>query len=248
MIINKMNDPTYYVDVYLDSRQRTSGSINNCTFNLAVPLQKAVTVTLKSFQCYNSQYNINTTNNKLVVTGAGTVSITPGFYDSSTLMSTIKSGLNALSSGTWDATYSSTTGLVSISVDTSKTIDWSASTIATVIGFSQSGSQSGTSFVGSNIINLSSSNQIIVKSLNLVENYNCMTLTGPNNILDKIPINVSSGSLINYVCNNTELCYVEFSSPRVVPIIDIQLCDYAGNILNFLTDWSIVLQFELEDN
>lgn len=242
-----MTSPTYYMDVYLDSRQRTSGSINNCTFNLSIPIQKALSVTLKSFQCYNSQYNINTTNNTLVVSTVGTVSIAAGFYDSSTLMSTLQSGLNALNSGTWTVAYSSTTGLVTISVNTSKTIDWATSTIATVIGFSQSGTQTGTTFTSSNILNLSSSNYIIVKSLNMVENYNSMTLTGPNNILEKIPINVPSGSLINYICNNTELCYVEFSSPRTVPVIDIQLTDIHGNSLNFLTDWSVVFQFEIED-
>lgn len=241
-----MNDPTYNMDLFLDSRSRSTGTLNNCTFNLLVPIRKALNVTLKNFQCYNSQYNINSTNNKLEVTSIGTVTITPGFYDSTTLMNNLQSALNALSSGTWTCSYNATTGLVTIGCNASKTINWTTSTITSVLGFS-AGSQTGTSFVGTNILNLSSSFYILIKSQNLVENFNCMTVKGTDFILEKIPINVPMGSLINYQCPNTELSYYEYSSQRDIGVIDIALMDLNNNLINIQTDWSMTVQFELID-
>lgn len=241
--------PSYLCDFYLDSRQRSNGTINQCSFNLAIPIQKCLSVTLKSFQSYNSIYTVNLTNNTLVISGVGIVSITPGFYDTTSLPTTLQTALNALGSGTWTVTYSVILGLITITVNTSKTINWSSSTIGSMLGFPPSlGSVTGTTFISTNLVNLNPQNYILIRSLNLVENFNSGNVTGPQNILEKIPINVPTGSLINFNCYNTELCYVEFSSPRTIPMIDIALTDINGNILSILTDWSCVLQFEIEED
>lgn len=65
--------------MYLDSRERQSGSISNPTFILSSPILNVISVEMRSFSFANTINNIDEDNNTLTINGIDNF-ITPGFY------------------------------------------------------------------------------------------------------------------------------------------------------------------------
>ena len=101
----------------IDSKQRqlTTENTNNFTVNLQTPLSFNK-CTLKYFESPLTWFNINETNNYMVLTeGAATINITipPGYYNINRLINTISIYLNGMTSINID--YSESTGRVTFS-------------------------------------------------------------------------------------------------------------------------------------
>lgn len=65
--------------LYLDSRERYSGSPSNPTFILSKPILNVISVEMKSFSFANTLHNIDDDNNKLSINGID-ISIPTGYY------------------------------------------------------------------------------------------------------------------------------------------------------------------------
>src|ERR1700722_17622481 len=121
-------------DLLIRSSSRASNSNNSSDFNIVLPesfdCRGKQFVELKYFQCYNTIFNINNSNNCLNFnensTNKSITPITPSNYDAPTLASTLQTALNTASASynTYSVTYSASTKLFTISAGNSFTLQF----------------------------------------------------------------------------------------------------------------------------
>ena len=138
--------------VRISSEDRTSGSSTD--FRIVTRDMRG-TWELQSVLLPNAHYNINSTNNTILITIASmasgvTITITNGFYTGSTLATEATSKINAYGSFSGvSATYSSITGKISLSHSSNNI----TVTLANGLGFTSTSSTS-TTVTGDSIISL----------------------------------------------------------------------------------------------
>lgn len=156
--------PTTQTTIHLDTKGATNGSISYPSWDSGNPmLDGADRVSVVSVEFPNTMYNITSSNNGLRIvnsTDAKTynVTISPSFYDTTTIATAIVAALNAADGAVvWAMTYSGTSAKFTISNSSTKNIQliYASSSIAPAIGFT-SDSGVSTSITGDTLSALES--------------------------------------------------------------------------------------------
>ena len=186
--------------LYINSADLTFGTVSDATYTIKVPIFKKK-VRLLSFNCPNTLYNIDATNNTLVfVVGSNTytVSIPPGGYNSSAFLQALQNGMNNAGSPlTFTVTQSNTTFLVTIASTSAFIIrnSQSASTISKIIGFGDS-DVTGTVVTGVNVLKLITQTQLLISVSEFGVRYNASSTNNYCTFI--VPVNCNSSEYINY--------------------------------------------------
>lgn len=219
-------NPHYkYFEIELDSLDASVATSTSYTaldwptFQLATPIPGLAAVKILEVQIPFSFYTINSSNNTFTLTDTTpltnvVITIPAGNYNTTTLMSTLTTQLNAAgSAGTYSITYSGTTGLFSFVKTGAATFtftfgatgDLGATNPRFNLGFA-AGANTTTSntLTGPNVANVSGSNYLYLNSrtfgsqLSLLLPRGAVQLgsgsAGPQ--VAKIPINVQPGGVI----------------------------------------------------
>lgn len=189
----------------------------------------------------NSYYNISTFNNQLYFNDTIqnlTATIPPGFYDSSSLPSTIQSILNNVSSG-FTVTYDNITSKMTISRSSNFTLLFSNSSnsIASTIGFANIDTTFSSSFQGSQIINLAP-HQFFHIHLDVNTKYHIENAIG-NTCQFVVPI-FGTTKDITYYEPFVHSQVISFDRPTKV--IRVFVTDKYNKIIPIQQDWSIILK------
>ena len=161
--------------VVIDSKFRTSGEINNFSYDLGTTIENVQLIEILNVDFVNILQNVDTSNNKLNWVDHLTIEhldvITPGNYNTTTLLTTI--GETMTDSTTSDDFYSATlnfnTGQITITNSEGVTFDLNfgvspAESIGPILGFGTTNYTDITSQEGPELINLYPSKHIFVGS------------------------------------------------------------------------------------
>jgi hypothetical protein len=230
----------------LESKDRiTLSTANNCVLSINNIVNGKYK--LKQFLFQNSCYNI-TANNNVVYFYENSISkactLTPGYYTSSGFTSHLKTQIDAASGGynTYTITYSSTTGLISISASNAFKFMFGTNlnnSAAYVMGFEKVDSALATSQVSPNALNLVSPYGLFVDITQVMCNIS-------NPVTSKIcsffvPLVNEFGQLEVFQPSNDQR--IEFDFSRITNQIKIKIVDtnFNLNILNGV-DWVMILE------
>ena len=243
--------------ILINSKDRITG--NSSKFQIQYNMRqfyKCDSFYITSVVIPSSFYVVNSNNNQLLINytgGPSTITITPGNYSASELVSTIQTSLTNINSA-WTITYNTNTGTFSFS--TSSTAFGLDATGATSIlwqlmGFLQQVySTDTTTKTSTNVADLTGPKyvQIVSNALSFKSSFEPgSTNTGVKNVILRIPVKVNSFDMIVYENYNDINNMIPFQ--REFPnIIDISLVDEEGNTLNLNgMEWSFVITAIFEE-
>lgn len=224
-----------------------SSMLSNVIFNFKGLLREdddiiSTTVCVLNAQIPCSFYNINSTNNILIIRyiTSYTLIIPVGNYNANSLISQIIS-LCSLASPLivpTSLTISQIDGKLTFQFLNGTTLVFSGSTMAKVLGFQQD--IIGTSFTLPFPLNLLGAKRLSIKSNYLsVSSYHSFNL-GSTTTLTTIPIDQASFNMISFVNQNNLNSYT--LTCKTIDTIDIQIYDEYNNLFDFNNvDWSISL-------
>ena len=232
--------------IYISSNDRTIESKSTSDFIVSYAnnskLNRVSNFYVKSMSIPNVSDNIYTASNINSVPGnnvftysSGSITITPGFYNITQLITAITSNATAIADG-MAITVSPTTGMLTFTTTNSVSFYnlQDGNSMATILGIATSSSAPGTSFTADNLPDLSGINNIFVSSIALAGNSMRM-IQGKENkpyIID-LPINdTSHGAYLNYETNHFELDGTSADSYFNLSSIDIQIYDPLGRIID----------------
>lgn len=197
-------------EIYLDSAYASvsmNGSYNSDVyFFLQAPIicgdNFDIVLRLENFVCPISFYNVNTSNNTLVISG-NTYTLTTGNYNSLTLLSALQSAIPS----TINASYNSTTNQLSFTSSSPFTFN-SSSTCFGLLGFQQSNrvaTLNGSTYTLTSdyVVNLAGTKHLYIDIVNVsTHNISAKQNGGFTTIVKSIVCDVPYGSVLSYV-NNT---------------------------------------------
>lgn len=220
-----LNQHYKYFEIELDSLDAsvaTSSSFTALdwpTFQLATPIAGLAAVKIIEAQIPFSFYTINSSNNTFTLTDTtpltnAVITIPAGNYNSTTLISTLTTQLNAAgSAGVYSITYSSTTGLLSFVKTGAATFTFTFGT-ATDLGASNprfnlgfaagANTTASNTLVAPNVANITGANYLYLNSRAFGAQLSLLLPRGATQLgsgsagpqVAKIPINVQPGGVI----------------------------------------------------
>jgi len=232
--------------IYLNSTN--ADNINNNIYNFILPnLEIAdgnyIYLSVQYASIPYSFYNINTINNVLIYTlnlVNYTVTITPGNYNITQLVTFLKSNMSGFT-----ISYNSITNKMTFSHSTYNFTFLSTSTCQEILGFKTNTNYTSTTL---SLISLNCVSLIPIKCINIVSNlltYN-INKSNPNNqsILCCMPITTQPNSIIEYKNNNNFRSNLFINQ---ISNITIKLTDQNNNILNLNgLDFFLTIQLDIE--
>lgn len=231
------------VILYSSHRQNSSDTPTSFNLNLnSQPLRGRYKLDYIFYP--NTQYNINSTNNKVYFTdtGARTGTITPGYYTSSNFHTAVQTAMNSApsSAGDYTVTISSTSSKLTVAKGASTfsfTFGTNTSNSARKsMGFASSDASAGASQVGAYPVNLSE-RQCLLFDLGVKSGFSTSDGRGYNFFL---PVNVNSGEIITYNSEENAKQAIEFENP--VQTLSIKVYDESGNLYDSNNaDWFLKL-------
>jgi len=235
--------------IVIESKNRSSGSPNDFKITLSENLTNG-NYLLTSFSMSNNLYNVVAgENDKLYVEhsvdGNNTLTLTPGKYSSSTLLTELKTQLDSISAVVYTITYSATTGKYTFTPDSGNFgFKFSTNTTAScrfLIGKNAVDDVLGASQVSDNPIDLKLHDIIAIKILQ--DNNSHGTLSGGTEFSVLIPLDssVAFGDTIHYKTNVNFQQSFAFSS--AVNTLDIELYAGDGDLLPINgTEWCMSMK------
>lgn len=234
--------------LFLDSKNRTSGTIENFSIVLNQPINKIVQVEIISAEIPFTFYIVNATNNTLCwsdnLLNTYSANLSIGNWTVTDFVTMMQSNMNAVMPG-FTITYNKQTFKLTIANPTAFTLDMSnisgTTTCANLIGMTGSTAFS-TNLTLPNMINLGGPKYLLIKSLALTD----PKVTKPfhnvanSSILYKVPIRGMPGDIITE--KNMYVNLLTYGIRQTFQTLDFQLTDDQDQIvdLNGL-DWSITL-------
>ena len=237
----------------IDSRDR-SASLNSST-DFIVYFQPnivgAKSVSLQEATIPNTQYSINSSNNLIYFTdgsGSWVGTITPGSYNTITILTAIATAMNAVSSG-YSATYNSSTFFITISNSGDFELTFGTNTTdsaAYPLGFANANTTSATSQTSVNAVDFIGPlyfgiriDQIPINTRSSNE-YDFYTFIVSNQAL--------SDSSINYwSCNNDFDQTIDISGMIYISQFHVQLLTHDNTLVNLNgSDWNFMLRLDYE--
>jgi len=247
---------TYQIHVDTGSVQNISGSgsqpvvskINSNPFQCSILFgnrhRAFRKITLKNAQIPIGYYNVRAPYNTITF-GSTTYTVTPGNYSSTTFLAALNSAVGSL--GTWtyvSATnqiqFSATSGTVTLVIPTGLTYP----TLANLLGFVSTQTLTASVLVSQNSYILNFDTYINI----WFENIGQSSLE-PSQITFKIPVNVPSGSIMQWseYSQNSQIVNVSDRNLRV-DRLNVTILDRFGNILNNNgLDWSFSIEVESDN-
>jgi hypothetical protein len=197
-----------------------------------IPNNVNTLISLTSFNCPKSFYNITNLNNELILNGTSHT-ITEGNYNAYTILSY----LNAFNSN-FVFTYNKLIAKITITSSIQNyTID---GTILKILGFSQAITATNYSLTSDQLVDMNGINNILLNIPSFSLNNNVSFESDAKNIIAVIP--VDNGSYINYSNPNAiRYLFQEFDTLNLI----IKITDINGNLINFHNhDWTIIINYE----
>lgn len=233
------NEYTRYKYIVINSKDKTDYSLSNSNFNTRFAYDIPLKYCKLLYCCIpNTFYNITNRNNGIDINTEITY-IEPGSYSLYELIDEIKSELPIFS----DITYNSITQKLEFTSSNSITLSFpETNSIASVLGFPNNYTNTGTSFISSQPPNLTNNN-IYIEVQELKNNY-----MNTNNIYRNqtfvIPVVSNKEDYIIYNSENDFPQYVEcFTQAEHIYNLHIRLKDYDGYDLINVAHWSMILIF-----
>lgn len=234
--------------IHVDTSSTTSNTVykyNNNPFNCSVLLgqthRRIRSVSLKSAEIPLGYYNIRAPYNVFTYTtvdGTTPITLTPGNYSSSSILSSINAGIGgtplSLNSGTNKVTYTN--------LSKSTTISAPPRSLASFLGFTDQ--QSGTTILATNSYNVNFDNYIGI----YIENLRASSLEPNVPITFKVPITVSNTNIQNYAAGNQWEQKIEIYDPNIrIDRLNIKVIDrFGGQLDNNGIDWTFSLEIEAD--
>ena len=234
---------THVLDTHIASRQIYLHSNNGIALGsgggehiyqfdngIKIPNNMHVLISLVSASIPNTQYTINSTNNKLVVDST-THTLTSGFYDVDTLSSHLTSLIDNIV-----VTHSTTTGKFTFTKTSGDFAIGAASTCLEVLGVKVTGQSSSPSsvLVGENVCNLAGLTDVYVQILSL-HNEN-----SKQHVVGHVAINVMPGEIAHSISH-----YKFAVSNKHLQHYHIRLIDQNDNLVDLNNiPYNLVLQLD----
>jgi hypothetical protein len=232
------------VSIFIDSKDKTSGSTENFEIKLEKKIDRVLSVEIVSVEIPYSFYTINSSNNIFKFTDNTptiyTVTITPGNYDAITFASTLQTAMNLLMAG-FTVSYSITTYKLSFSNASQFNILYSTSTIAEPIGLTADSTLT-TSFTCQGTINLSGPNYIVIESTALSNPRvtKAFLSSAPSSAIYKMVVSTGPGTTL--IEKNVFLNPISFGARQGIQTIDLVLKDPNGTVLDLNGQrWSMTI-------
>lgn len=188
--------------ILIDSKDRVSGTSHNFSVNFPIALTGLKAIKLLSANIPSGFYNINSSNNNLYISDGTlrTITLSPGNYSSTTIVSALTTALNSSGSPfVFTVTYSQITMKLNISATGAFTILSGINPIADILGFNVP-TASNTIQIASTILELNTVPYLFIEMSNVTNNIRCA------NNLDYaafvIPVTVNGGSINNFTQNS----------------------------------------------
>jgi hypothetical protein len=234
--------------IHVDTSSTSSNTVykyDNNPFNCSVLLgqthRRIRSVSLKSAEIPLGYYNVRAPYNIFTYTtvdGTTNITLTPGNYTSSSILSSINAGIGgsplALNSGTNKVTYTNLSKTTTISAP--------PRSLASFLGFTDQ--QSGTTILATNSYNVSFDNYLCI----YIENLRASSLEPNVPITFKIPITVSNTNIQTYSAGNQWEQKIEIYDPNIrIDRLNIRVLDRFGGLLNNNgIDWTFSLEIEAD--
>ncbi len=241
--------------IHVNSKDRLTGSIGSTDFYVNIGQGLYLDrIQLDSVQIPYTYYNVNTSNNTLVVnwnSSNTTLTITPGNYTLAGLQSalntavqTINSNINvSLDNQTWRFTFS----FSSASPNTGSLI-LSQSTINRLIGFPSTTNTNSASMLTSTSVALMNDQAFLFICIDGVGD-NIISTTNGNKYTFYIPVDVNGGDVLSYQTQLDQNQILKVNQPIKYLSLHVRLLDNFGNSLNLNeSDWSMTLKIYFKDN
>jgi hypothetical protein len=244
-----MSQNTERVVLYIDSRQRVSGTSENFVINLASNISKVQQAEVFSAEIPYTFYGITNNTNCIVWSDSNNntynASVDPGNYGITSFILALQSAMNTKMSG-FVITYIREFHKIKIQNSTPFRIDLvnaaGTTTLGPKIGLKSTTptTNTATSIVMPDVINLSGPKYLLIKSQRLTR----PKITRPflnsvqDDVLYKMVVTGSSGDIL--IEKNTYSNLLKYGVRQTINQIDFQLTDENGALINLNgLDWSL---------
>jgi hypothetical protein len=241
--------------LYLDSAHRTSGTLENPTFNLKKPIRSRqlgtpLKMSIVAIEIPFSFYIVNSSNDTFVYNdgvGDQTITFAHQNYSATELATAIQTAMTAASTGSFTAVYNRQTNKFTITYDAGAfTMLCSDATFTAkkLMGFSTADVASVADAITSvNGVGLSGPNYMLIRSRALQSSNSYDAQNGASQAIARLPLVESAYSIIRFT--DTSQIFLNDLSTVQVSEIDLELFDPESNAtvdLNGL-DWSCEMRF-----
>lgn len=237
----------------INSENRQWGPITDTTYNFHNLVENTKRIKLLSFTMMNTIFNITDKNNQIyhgwapVGPGVGiylTTTIPPGCYSIDLLVDTLETYLNngTPSGFTFTVSYDEATFKILIQGSDLFELLWtnSDSTMNEVLGYEKVDLTGATVYWGTKMFNLNLLDNIYVHIYDFGVNYN--STQSLNLCTFVIPVEVNSGEMINYKCEQMFPQSISLDN-KTLKNIKITLKDKSGQIIDSNgTNYSMILK------
>jgi len=238
----------YHQNLYINSISRENGTVNNFTVQLPKPIKDVECILVKSVEIPFSFFVITTARNTFKFFNTATtytVTITPGNYSSSELVTELQTKMNAAFPGN-TVTFSNITNKLTFANASPIKLVYAGNTIAPIIGLSADTS-SGTSVTCQNVLDLTGTNHIYVMS-DIVDSAQNIPYCDSNKrgILHRVVNDQGPGAIIIDKAQAYLASEYYFNSQFILSTFNLRLVDenFVDLDLNGL-DWNIELHCKL---
>lgn len=237
---------TENVVLYIDSKFRTSGDVENFTIQLDIPLKRVTKVEIVSAEIPYTFYNVTNLNNTIVWTDGTTpytATIEIGNYTVSDFVTTLKTAMDAEMPG-FTITYIEKIYKLQFANATAFQLLLDESTMASSIGLLETTALTVDTTL-SGVINISGPRYLLIKSDTLTR----PKITRPflntvqDNVLYKVDIQGAPGDIL--VEKNLYTNLLKYGVRQTLQSINFTLVDPDDNQINLNgQDWSLTLNVQ----
>lgn len=230
--------------------RRTGENLNNCNFDNLLNISRCDCFAVKEVIFINNIYPINQYNNQLtVIVGSlnltGTITLTPGNYNSTQLITEVVNQLNTLGLTTFSGSFNNITNKVTFT-STPLTINSMSGNLASVLGCTVFPFIPSVTYTGNNPINIYQTPYIRFTSNELLK-YNKPNLTTDLKLNHLYILNnnqYSFGTSIHEKEQVPTQQLINWQRDNNINNFDIKLYDAYSNLADLNnSDWQIVLNF-----
>lgn len=240
--------------IHINSKDRNLGSLSASDFNVNIGQGLYLDqIQLDAVQIPYTYYNVNSTNNTLVInwnSSNTTLTISPGNYTLSQLGTALNSAVGTINSNItctlnsiqWTFTFS----FSAASPSTGQLI-LSQSTINRLIGFPSTTDTTNSSNLTSTSVALLLDQAFLFINIDGVGD-NIISSTNGNKYTFYVPVSVVGGEMLVYQTDLDQNQVLKVNQPVKYSSLHVRLYDNFGNILNLNgSDWSMTIKIYFKE-
>jgi hypothetical protein len=232
------------VSIFLNSKNRTSGSTSNFNARLIKGLKNVHRIQLRSVEVPISYYTVNSTNNTLKfsnqVPTEFTVTFSEGNYSAIELAAEIETKMKVVSSNMTVVFNDNTLKFTFANNGNDFRLFDSVTTCQSLIGL-ENDTGTVTTYTSTKIVNISGPNHLYILSSELTSGRDMAIVDNDyREIAFRVPIKEVFGSINNY--EPTSAQYLNYNTDHLLQQIDLKIVDEEFNEMNFNgLEWNIEL-------